>query len=190
MDNRKQICKYMRLISNIVYGKLHWLKNYETPDAVMYDCNLHCARMVFTTKDVLIYLISDIDDNFVLSPDITQCEVLVVDDNHHDSCTALPNMIMTRAANATKQLIDSRDGTVKIPIYQPSADPTYLILKFGTAKSPNMFITVHTKHLYMGSPLLPGDMTISELVGYLIVLIRGKQLHHTFHQYNFQMLTK
>lgn len=190
MDNRKQICKYIKLISNILYGKLHWLKNYPTPDAVMYDCNLHCVRMVFAAKDVLVYLISDIDDNFLLSPDITQCEVLVVDDNHHDSCTALPNMIMTRAANATKQLIDSRGGTVKIPIYQPSADPTYLILKFGTAKSPNMSITAHTKHLYMRSPLLPGDMTISELVGYLIVLIRGKQLHHTFHQYNFHLSTK
>lgn len=190
MDNRKQICKYITLISDIVYGKLHWLKNYPTPDAVMYDCNLHCARMVFATNDVLIYLISDIDDNFLLSPDITQCEVLVVDDNHHDSCTALPNMIMTRAANATKQLIDSRGGTVKIPIYQPSADPTYLILKFGTIKSPNMFIVSDTKHICMRSPMLPVDMTISELVGYLIVLIRGKQLHHTFHQYNFHLSTK
>ena len=136
---------------------------------------MHCVRMAFTTKDVLIYLISDINDNFVLSPDITQCDVLVVDDNHHDSCTALPNMIMTRAANATKQLIDSRDGTVKIPIYQPSDDPTYLILKFGTAKSPNMFIMSHTKNLYMRSPLLPEDMTISELVQYLIILIKGEQ---------------
>lgn len=182
MDNRKQVCKYMKLISNIVYSKLHWLKNYATPDAVMYDCNLHCVRLVFDTKDVLVYLISDIDDNFLLRPDITQCDVLVVDDNHHDSCTPLPNMIMTRAANATKQLIDSRDGTFKIPIYQPSDDPTYLILKFGTAKSPNMVIISHTKHLYMRSPLLPGDMTISELVQYLIVLIRGKQLHHAVHQ--------
>lgn len=190
MNTRTQICKYMKLISNIVYSKLHWLKNYETPDAVMYDCNLHCVRMAFDTKDALVYLISDIDDNFVLSPDITQCEVLVVDDNHHDSCTALSNMIMTRAANATRHLIDSREGSVKIPIHQPSDDLTYLILRFGTAESPNMFIVSDIKHICMRSPMLPVDMTISELVQYLIVLIRGTELNHTLHQYNFQPSTK